>query len=79
MINIRRFDRPAKGEHTNLAYTCTISQLLLEAGAPLELKNKIGTSPLWLACGYGHLSTAKLLLQHKANPDAQNFTGRGCL
>ena len=53
----------------------TTHKELLKAGAPIELKNNIGTSPLWLACGYGHLATAKLLLRCKANPDAQNLTG----
>jgi ankyrin repeat protein len=31
-----------------------VKQLVEAHGAPLELKNQIGTTPLWLAAGYGH-------------------------
>ena len=48
----------AQGNHALGAAACAghapLIDALLEAGAPLELANDIGTTPLWLAAGYGH-------------------------
>lgn len=38
----------------------------------MEVKNKKGNSPLWLAANGGHLSVVELLWKHKADIDSQD-------
>ena len=49
----------AQGNHVLVAAACgghlALVKELCELDAPLELANGIGTTPLWLAAGYGHL------------------------
>ena len=48
----------------------------------MEAKNHIGTTPLWLAAGYGHLEVAKFLIEQGGDINAVNSTevwgGEGC-
>ena len=56
-----------------------MAQRLLEAGADVnelvEDDNGIMCTPLYYACGYGHLDTVRLLLQHGAEVDTANSKG----
>ena len=62
----------ACGGHTQI-----VSYLLSlpNAASALELKNKIGTTPLWLAAGYGHVPCLDLLLAAGADMNTVNNTG----
>lgn len=57
----------AAGNHALGAAACggwlELCQKLVEAGAPLELKNQLGTTPLWLAAG---CAAAQRRLQRRA-------------
>lgn len=54
-----------------------VAALLLEAGAPKDVANSIGWTPLHEACFYGHVECAKLLLVYGA--DATRRECRGAL
>eukprot|EP00594_Rhizosolenia_setigera_P001652 CAMPEP_0178948858 /NCGR_PEP_ID=MMETSP0789-20121207/5709_1 /TAXON_ID=3005 /ORGANISM="Rhizosolenia setigera, Strain CCMP 1694" /LENGTH=367 /DNA_ID=CAMNT_0020629277 /DNA_START=59 /DNA_END=1163 /DNA_ORIENTATION=- len=47
-----------------------ITRFLLEkCGASLDVKNSLGCSPVWLACGYNHLDVLKYILsQYNPSP-----------
>lgn len=47
-------------------------ELLIHAGAQINVRNKKGCSALWLACCGGHLETVQTLLNHHADPDEQD-------
>jgi len=78
-------DVDSGGNHALSAAVCgghhVLCQLLLDRGAPAELKNGMGCSPLWLAAGYGHLEILDLLLgamdedAAKRGVDTANCTG----
>ena len=40
---------------------------LLSAQANMDAKSKSGRSPLWIACGEGHLEVARQLVEANAN------------
>ncbi len=46
--------------------------LLLEAGADVNAKGDLSTSPLYCAVSAQHVQVAERLLQYGADPDAQN-------
>ena len=48
---------------------------MLQAGASLEIKNGIGTTPLWLASGYGNTEVVALLITGRADVEATNNNG----
>lgn len=45
----------------------------------MELKNKKGQSPLWIAANRGHLDIIKLLYRFKANVNSQDNNGITCI
>lgn len=47
----------------------------LAGGAPIECTNGAGQSPLLLATEAGNFALMKLLLEHKANPNAADMNG----
>jgi ankyrin repeat protein len=47
-----------------------VLQLLIAAGAHLDVPRNDGATPLWIASQMGHDHIAKLLLQHGAFVDA---------
>jgi ankyrin repeat protein len=49
--------------------------LLLEAGADVNAKGDLSTSPLYCAVSAQHVQVAELLLRHGADPDAENELG----
>ncbi|GFS50447.1 ankyrin repeat domain-containing protein 29 [Trichonephila inaurata madagascariensis] len=49
----------------------------LDAGIPVDSRDKEGTTALILACRYNHYDCAKLLLERGADPLAQRLTGSG--
>lgn len=54
-------------------------ELLLQRGAQVDVKNKKGSSPLWLACNGGHLDVVQLLVNAKADIDSQDNRKVSCL
>ena len=54
-------------------------ELLLLFGATIDVRNKKGATPLWLACNGGHLEVVQLLVTHYANPDASDLRKVSCL
>ena len=48
------------------------AEKLLEHGAIVHMRNKVGWTPLHHASFYGHLDVMQLLLEHRADADAQN-------
>ena len=64
-----------QGNHALGAASCgghlELVKALVEKGAPLELKNQIGTSPLWLAAGYGHADVLDFLIGAGADVNAE--------
>jgi len=53
-----------------------IVELLLEAGANVNIKNKFGWTPLHLAAREGHIDIVQMLLEAGANIGAKNKFGR---
>merc|ERR1711976_889618 len=53
--------------------------LLLSRGAAVDVKNKKGNSPLWLACNGGHLDVSQLLVKANADVDSQDNRKVSCL
>eukprot|EP01047_Picozoa_sp_COSAG01_P078375 COSAG01_NODE_14463_length_1451_cov_1.056953_1_plen_152_part_10 len=51
-----------------------VKQLVEAHGAPPELKNQIGTTPLWLAAGYGHEGVLDFLIGKGAEINEGNTT-----
>lgn len=49
-------------------HSAFVSMLLLE-GAAIDVKNKKGCTPLFLACSNGHLDTVKILVGNHADVD----------
>ncbi|KAH7729304.1 ankyrin repeat and KH domain-containing protein mask [Aphelenchoides avenae] len=47
-------------------------ELLIHAGAAIDVRNKKGCSALWLACNGGHLETVQTLVKHNADVDTQD-------
>lgn len=45
----------------------------------IDVKNKKGNSPLWLACNGGHLDVVQLLVNGKADVDSQDNRKVSCL
>ncbi|RWS28132.1 ankyrin repeat domain-containing protein 17-like protein [Leptotrombidium deliense] len=54
-------------------------ELLLQRGAQVDVKNKKGSSPLWLACNGGHLDVVQLLVNSGADIDSQDNRKVSCL
>lgn len=54
-------------------------ELLLRHGAAVDVRNKKGATPLWLACHHGHLEVVQLLITHAADPDSQDSRKVSCL
>ena len=52
-----------------------IAQLLIDAGADIEAKNKYGSTPLHNAAGNGNIDAMRILLQAGADPNARNKNG----
>jgi cytohesin len=50
-------------------------RLLMEAGADVNAKGDLSTSPLYCAVSGQHVQVAELLLQYGADPDAENELG----
>ena len=48
-------------------------------GAAVDVKNKKGNSPLWLACNGGHLDVVQLLVNAHADVDSQDNRKVSCL
>ena len=49
---------------------------LLGQGLPANLRNERGDNLLMLACCHGHLETARVLLEHGADPELLNDAGQ---
>lgn len=49
-----------------------ISQILIQAGANIDLENKLGATPLLTAAFLGHKEICQFLIQAKANIDKEN-------
>jgi len=54
-------------------------RVLIDAGADLEQRDKVGETPLMVAAKSGHLSTVQLLLTAKAKLNAQSKSGHTAL
>lgn len=52
---------------------------MLDRGAQVEVKNKKGNSPLWLAANGGHLPVIEMLYAHNADIDSQDNRKVSCL
>ena len=52
-----------------------ISQMLLEAGAPVDVQNHLGWTPLHEACFYNRIEAVKLLLSGGANASLRTRGG----
>jgi ankyrin repeat protein len=52
---------------------------LLEHGAKIEARDRLGRTPLWLACLNGHREAAETLLDYKADIHAKEDSGFGLL
>ena len=69
-----------QGNHGLGAACCSGSEKCVEilmgnSATPLDLKNTMGCSPVWLAAGYGHLKILEKLLAAGADANAPNGTG----
>lgn len=72
------FARPPPQSFLGEACRCgfkDVAILLLEAGAPKDVANSIGWTPLHEACFYGHLECAKLLLVYGADATRRDYRG----
>ena len=76
LVNVDTCD--AQGNHPLLAAACgghlALVTRLVELNAPLEQKNSIGTSALWLAAGYGHVHVLDYLIEKGCDLNAPNST-----
>lgn len=54
-------------------------ELLLTRHAPIDIKNKKGTTPLWMACYAGHIDVVKALVLSGADADATDSRKVSCL
>ena len=54
-------------------------ELLLARHAPIDIKNKKGTTPLWMACYAGHIDVVKALVLSGADADATDGRKVSCL
>ena len=54
-------------------------ELLLLYGATIDVRNKKGATPLWLACNGGHLEVVQLLITRFADPDSSDSRKVSCL
>lgn len=66
----------AQGGNTALHHACGsghahVAQMLLEAGARHDARQKLGATPLHQACTSGHTSVARVLLRAGAQVDAR--------
>ena len=50
-------------------------EILLDKGAQVNLQDRDGCSPLYIAVAYGHIEIAKILLTHKAQIDLVHKSG----
>ena len=83
MLEMRSIDVEAKGGE--YGWTClmaasyngylAICRLLLDKGAQLEAKNKIGGTPLHYAAVYGHIEIVHLLCDRGADIEARDNNG----
>ncbi|KAJ8971533.1 hypothetical protein NQ317_016803 [Molorchus minor] len=64
---------------TALTIAADKGHLLLCRGAQVEVKNKKGNSPLWLAANGGHLPVVELLYNVNADIDSQDNRKVSCL
>lgn len=76
--------RGKKTGHTALSWSAVlgythIMEILVEAGADLEVRNKRGRTPLMESSLRGHAATTELLLAKGANPNAKDRRGRSAL
>lgn len=53
--------------------------LLVQAGAQIEAKNKKGCTALWLACNAGHEDVVKFLISYMADVDAEDNRHVTCI
>ena len=53
--------------------------MCLSRRAAIDVKNKKGNSPLWLACNGGHLDVVQLIVNSKADVDSQDNRRVSCL
>lgn len=51
-------------------------RMLIQHGAPVDLQDEDGRTPLWVAAYFGHISTVKLLYEQGAKLDTQENDGR---
>ena len=56
-----------------------VVQVLIDAGADIDIKNYAGRSPLHCACASGALDLVKMLVRGGAGVRARNVKGRTCL
>ena len=62
--------------HTASGYGRTsLVELLIDQGADIEAKSKLGESPIFFAAQEGHLPTAQLLVTRGARTDAVKIDG----
>lgn len=54
-------------------------ELLIKRGAAIDVKNKKGSSPLWLACNGGYLDVVQLLVAAQADIDSMDNRRVSCL
>ncbi|KAN0142123.1 Ankyrin repeat-containing domain protein [Lactarius tabidus] len=64
------------GEHDSREHRVGIAQMLLERGVDVHARNKFHATALHLAALSGRPDIVKLLLDHGANPNAENGQGR---
>ena len=57
----------------------TLAVRLLDAGASLEARDRVGNQPLAIAATEGHNGLVSLFLKHKASVDARNLEGSTAL
>lgn len=56
-------------------YDATITEILISAGADVNKKDGLGTTPLHNAAGHGRLSILRSLIKAEANPNLQDRNG----
>jgi len=56
------------------AYDITQIRALIKAGADVDVRNKYGVTPLWIASEYGHIEVVELLLEAGSDVNAARRT-----